>query len=140
MFILSQFNYCSLIWKFFNNNPKSKISQIQKRPLPLRIVGRESISNLDKLVELEHYSPYKIIMTLLNEAYKTIKGENLLFTNAIFTQKRINNQFRTKSSLKYPLVTTSKYVFNTFGFLATQVWNLELRLYRKYTFSKTLQN
>ena len=50
-FILSQFNYCCLVWKFFSETLQNKINQIQKRAI--RIVYNEPNLNLDKLVELD---------------------------------------------------------------------------------------
>ena len=66
---------------FSNKSSQSKISHIQRRWFPLRIVYRESILNLDKLVEpgKRTTAHQKKIMTLINEAYKTIRGENPYF-------------------------------------------------------------
>ena len=47
-FILSQFNYCCLVWIFCSKTLQNKINQIQKRAF--RIVYNEPNLNLDKLV------------------------------------------------------------------------------------------
>ena len=49
-FILSQFNYCCLVWMFCSKTLQNKINQIQKRAL--RIVYNDPNFNLDKPVEL----------------------------------------------------------------------------------------
>ena len=51
-FILSQLNYCCLVWMFCSKTLQNKINQIQKRAL--RIVYNEPNLNLDKLVELDN--------------------------------------------------------------------------------------
>ena len=50
-FILSQFNYCCLVWIFCSKTLQNIINQIQKRPL--RIVHNKPNLNLDNLVERE---------------------------------------------------------------------------------------
>ena len=87
-FILSQFNYCCLVWMFCSKTLQNKINQIQKRAL--RIVYNEPNLNLDKLVELDKSTTIHIknIITLLTEVYKTTRGENPSFMNKIFTKKR----------------------------------------------------
>ena len=50
-FILSQFNYCCLVWMFCSKTVQNKINQIQKGAL--RIVYNKPNLNLDKLLELD---------------------------------------------------------------------------------------
>ena len=50
-FILSQFNYCCLVWIFCSKTLQNIINQIQKRPP--RIVHNKPNLNLDNLVERE---------------------------------------------------------------------------------------
>ena len=74
-FILSQFNYCCLVWMFYSKTLQNKINQIQKRALC--IVYNQPNLNLDKLVELDKSTTIHIknIITLLTEVYKTTRGE-----------------------------------------------------------------
>ena len=53
-FILSQFNYCCLVWIFCSKTLQNIINQIQKRPA--RIVHNKPNLNLDNLVEREKSS------------------------------------------------------------------------------------
>ena len=78
-FILSQFNYCCLVWMFCSKTLQNKINQIQKRAL--RIVYNEPNLNLDKLVELDKSTTIHIknIITLLTEVYKTTSEESHLY-------------------------------------------------------------
>ena len=122
-FILSQFNYCCLVWMFCSKTLQNKINQIQKRAL--RIVYNEPNLNLDKLVELEKSTTIYIknIITLLTEVYKTTSGENPIFMDKIFTQKQQYYNLRTTNLLSFPKVIGSKYDTNTFVFRATHLWN-----------------
>ena len=89
-FILSQFSYCCPFWMFCSKILQNKINQIQKRAL--RIVYNKPNLNLDKLGELDKSSTIHIknIITLLTEVYKTTRGENPIFMNKIFTQRKCN--------------------------------------------------
>ena len=120
-FILSQFNYCCLAWMFCRKI--LQINQTQKRPL--RTVYNESNLNLDKLFELDNYTTIHIknIITLLTEVYKTTTGENPIFMNKIFIQKKQYYNLRITNLLSYPKVIGSKYGTNTFVFRATHLWN-----------------
>ena len=122
-FILSQFNYCCLVWMFCSKTLQNKINQIQKRAL--RIVYNEPNLNLDKLVELDKSTTIHIknIITLLTEVYKTTSGENPIFMNKIFTQKKQYYNLRITNLLSFPKVIGSKYGTNTFVFRATHLWN-----------------
>ena len=122
-FILSQFNYCCLFWMFCSKTLQNKINQIQKRTL--RIVHNEPNLNLDKLVELDKSTTIHIknIITLLTEVYKTKRGENPIFMNKIFTQKKQYYNLRITNLLSFPKVMGSKYSTKIFVFRATQLWN-----------------
>ena len=122
-FILSQFNYCCLVWMFCSKTLQNKINQIQKRAL--RIVYNEPNLNLDKLVELDKSTTIHIknIITLLTEVYKTTRGENPIFMNKIFNQKKEYYNLRVTNLLSSPKVIGSKYGTNTFVFRATHLWN-----------------
>ena len=91
-FILSQFNYCCLVWIFCSKTLQNKINQIRKRALC--IVYNEPNLNPDKLVELGNSTTIHIknIITLLTEVYETTRGENPIFMNKIFTQKKARLQ------------------------------------------------
>ena len=68
-FILSQFNYCCLVWMFCSKTLQNKMNQMQKKAI--RTVYNEPNLNFDKLVELEKRTTIHIknIFTLLTEVY-----------------------------------------------------------------------
>ena len=122
-FILSQFNYCCLVWMFCSKTIQNKINQIQKRAL--RIVYNEPNLNLDKLVELDKSTTIQVkkIITLLTEVYKTARGENPIFMNKIFVPKKQYYNLLITNILSFPKVVGSRYGTNTFVFRATHVWD-----------------
>ena len=120
---MSQFNYYCLVWMFCSKTLQNKINKIQTRAL--HIVYNEPNLNLDKLVELDKSTTIHIknIITLLTEVCKTTRGENPIFMNKIFTQKKQYYNLRITNLLSFPKVIGSKYGTNTFVFHATQLWN-----------------
>ena len=81
--------------------------------------------HLDELVELDKSTTIHIknIITLLTEVYKTTRGENPIFMNKIFTQKKQYYNLRITKLLSFPKVIVSKYGSNIFVFRATHRWN-----------------
>ena len=108
---------------FCSKTIQNKINQIQKKAL--RIVYNEPNLNLDRLVELDKSTTIHIknIITLLTEVYKTTRGENPIFMNKMFTQKKQHCNLRITNLLSFPKVIGSKYGANTSVFRATQLWN-----------------
>ena len=108
---------------FCSKRLQNKINQIQKRVLC--IVYNKQNLNLDKLVELDKSTTIHIknIKTLLTEVYKTTRGENPIFMNKIFTEKKQHCNLRITNLLSFPKVIGSKYGTNTFVFHATHLWN-----------------
>ena len=103
-FTLSQLNYCCLVWIFCSKTLQNKINQIRKRALC--IVYNEPNLNPDKLVELDKSTTNHIknIITLLTEVYEITRGENPIFMNKIFTQKKQHYNLRKTNLLSFPKV------------------------------------
>ena len=99
-FIMSQFSYRCLVWVFCSKTLQNKINQCQKTTL--RRVYNEPNLNLDKLVELDKSTTIHIKnISLLTEVYKTTRGENPIFTNKIFTQKKQYNHLPITNLLNF---------------------------------------
>ena len=108
---------------FCSKTKQNKTNQIQKRAL--RIVYNEPNLSLDKLVQLDNCTTIHIknIITLLTEVYKTTRGENPIFMNKMFTQKKQYYNLRITNLLSFLKVIGPKYGTNTFVLRATQLWN-----------------
>ena len=122
-FILSQFNYCSIIWMFCNKTNYKKIEKIQKRGL--RIVYNEPQMSLEELLNRDQGLSVhcKHIITLLTEIYKTFAEENPHFMKDIFIQKEVRYNLRISNLLALPKTNTKKFGLYSFGFRASQLWN-----------------
>ena len=110
-FILSQFNYCFIIWMFCSKTAYKKIEQIQKRGL--RIVYNElHIFLEDLLIRDQGISVHrKHINTLLIEIYRTYSGENPYFMKSIFTKKDLIYNLKTLNFLTLPKINRKSLGF-----------------------------
>ena len=119
-FILSQFNYCSIVWMFCSKTSYKKIQEIQKGYL--RIVFNEPHMSLEELLIhdqgiLEHTN------TLLTEGYKTFSWENPYFMKSIFTKVDVICSLRTSNLLTLPKINTKSFGLYSFSFCASYLWN-----------------
>ena len=122
-FILSQFNYCSIIWMFCSKSSYKKIEKIQKRGL--RIVYNEQQMSLEELLSRDKGLSIhcKHIVMLLTEIYKTFSEENPSFMKNMFIKKNVRYHLRISNLLSLPKTNTIKFGLYSLGFRASQLWN-----------------
>ena len=72
--ILSNFNYSSIVWRFYPRESTSKVENIHK--FASRIVLNDYKSNYDTLLQLSNLQPLLIprFKAVLYEVYKYYKG------------------------------------------------------------------
>ena len=122
-FILSQFNYCSIIWIFCSKTSYKEIEQIQKSGL--RIAYNEPDMSLEGLlIHDEDIDVHrKHITEHLTEIYKTFSGENPYFTKSIFTKNDVIYNLRTLNLTTLPKINTRRFDLYSFSFRASNLWN-----------------
>ena len=122
-FVLSNFNYCPLIWMFCSKSLNSKINKVHKRAL--KAVTREYEKSLDELLstqsELNIHS--RNVRTLLTEVFKIQSGFNPIFLSELFSPKLVPYSLRTSCLVTLPTANTSRYGINSLTFRASQLWN-----------------
>ena len=87
-FIVSNFNYCPLVWMFTSKSSLSKLEDIQKRAL--RIVLDDYTSDYHELLNKADVPGVKIMALryLAIEVYKCVNGLNARYLNDTFTIKK----------------------------------------------------
>ena len=122
-YILSQFNYCRVIWMFCSNNANNKINRAHKRAL--RSVYRDDSASLLELLRRDGSVTIhqRNLQTLMVETFKSIHHLNPSFMWDFFTPKQIVYNLRQGSSLVLP--PTKRKTFGTYGalFRAGLTWN-----------------
>ena len=121
-FIISQFNYCPIIWMYCQRRCNNTINRIHERAL--RIAYNDYVSDFKTLLSNENSVTIhqRNIQALILEIYKTLNNLNPAFMNEIFYLKEHNYSTRIQN-LVYPNPRTVSYGLDTFGYKATQLWN-----------------
>ena len=120
-FILSQFNYCPLIWMYCKRKSNNLINRIHERAL--RIAYNDYVSDFNSLLRKENTVTIhqRNIQALTAEIYKTLNDLNPPLMKEVFCVKK-HNIFTRKQNLTYPNPRTVSYGIETFGYKASQIW------------------
>ena len=122
-YILSQFNYCSLIWMFCSKTANHKIERAHKRVL--RVIIQDFSVPFNEL--LSHFGSKSIhqrnLYSLMSEVYKSQNYLNPIFIREFFTPKVIPYSLRSGSLLKLPQVQGRSYGIYCLQFRAIWSWN-----------------
>ena len=87
-FIISQVNYCPIIWMYCQRKSNNQINKIHERAL--RIAYDDNVSDFDSLLEKDESVTIhqRNIQVLALEIYKTQKDLNPKFMKEIFSMKK----------------------------------------------------
>ena len=120
-FVISQFNYCPIVWMYCQRKSNNLINRIHERAL--RIAYNDYTSDFNHLLEKDDSVTihHKNIQALAIEIYKTMNDLNPVFMKEIFSLKPHNYPLRTQN-LVYPNPRTVSYGLESFGYKASQIW------------------
>ena len=121
-FIMSQFNYCPLVWMFYDRTINNKLNRMHERAL--RIAGKDDKSSFQELLQkTKSVSIHKRNLQLLMvEIYKTKHNLNPSFMKQIFEDKILPYNLRNTGTLLLPKVRTTAYGVETVRFLGQRLW------------------
>ncbi len=122
-FILSNFNYCPIIWHFCGKTCTKKIEAIQERAL--RFMFNDKTSIYSSLLEKCNYTTlhFRCIKAIASEVFKSLNNLNPNFMNKIFQVKDIIYDLRDSNMLCQPKVNKITYGKKTFSYYGTHIWN-----------------
>ena len=123
-FILSNFNYCPIIWHFCGKVSTKKIENIQERAL--RFMFKDKTSSYTSLLEKSDYTTLFIrrLRTIATEVFKSLHDLNPKFMNKMFEVKDIPYDLRDSNILCQPKFNKIIYGKNTFNYYGAHIWNL----------------
>ena len=122
--IMSNFNYCPVVWMFTSKSSLSKLEDIQRRAL--RFVLDDYTSDYHELLNKANVRGVKIMALryLAIEVYKFVNGLNAKYSNDLFTIKRCKYDFRDDSLLNRNKVSTTNHGLKSFKDYGAKIWNL----------------
>ena len=123
-FILSNFNYCPLIWHFCSKIDTDKMEKIQKRGL--RMVLDDCESDYETLLHKAKMQTLHVgrIKTLAIEIYKTLHSLNPSYIREIFKENSTGRrQLRSKYNLTVQRYNTATFGRNSLRILGPKIWN-----------------
>lgn len=122
-FIMSNFNYCPLIWHFCGTEHSKLMEKIQERAL--RFVHQDFTSTYEVLLKKGNHQMLYInrLRYFAIEVYKIIKGLSPLYlTDLLETKENIYN-IRGGSKVVQPKCNTVTYGLRSFRYKASKIWN-----------------
>ena len=129
-FIMSNFNYCPLIWMFTSKTSLSKLENIQKRAL--RFVLDDYQSGHTDLLQNANVPGIKIrlLRYLAIDVFKCINEINPAYLNVMFIRKECPYALRDSSILMRPKVKLTQYGLKSFRSYGAKIWNHLLVSYK----------
>ncbi len=101
-FILSNFNYCPIIWHFCGKTASKNVENIQERAL--RFMFNNKVSTYESLLDRCGYTTLYIrrIKTIANDVFKSVHDLIPTFMKEMFNTKEISYDLRDKYIMHLP--------------------------------------
>ena len=121
-FVISQFQYCPLVWMFHSRHLNNKINRIHERALRIAYKDYESSFNtlLGKDDSVSIHA--KNLQTLLIEMFKTKENINPPFMREIFCERTVTYNLRNNNEFLLPMVRTTSYGSETIKYRGQRLW------------------
>ena len=124
-FVMSNFNYCSLVWNFSSAQSLNKIENLQKRAL--RFLFNDYDSTYEDLLEKSGYPNMNLRRqrTLCIEIYKTLNKLNPGYMNDIFKLRNTDRLTQEKYKLNLEISKPNQTTFGTRSLKSygPKIWN-----------------
>ena len=126
-FVLSNFNYCPLVWHFCGVKNTEKLEKIQKRGL--QFVFRDYTSDYETLLGRCGLDSLQLsrLKTLACEVYKTINDQGPSYLKEVFkirnTTSILTLRGEKHKDLEVPTIRTETFGRHSLRSLAPEVWN-----------------
>ena len=122
-YILSNFNYCPLIWMRFDKTSNASIDKIHRRALTV-VYGKCNCS-LSELLELSNSVTFHIrfIRRLMVEIFKSVHNLSPDFISELFVPKSSGYDLRRGHQLVLPPTNTVKFGLHSLSFAGSLLWD-----------------
>ena len=123
-YVLSQFNYCPLIWHFCGKGATHKIEQINERAL--RFVHNDYTSDYRDILEKSNTTTLylKRVRIIAQEVYKSLNNESPKYTQELVRSRHSNYPTRQQTlDIYVPRVNQVKFGYRSYTYEAPVLWN-----------------
>ena len=122
-FIMSNFNYCPVIWHFCGENNTRKMERIQERAL--RFIYDDYFSSYEQLLDKSSLPSLKLrrLRAMGIEVFKILNGKSPIYLQDLFVLKNSTYCFRRENTLNIPQVRTTTYGLHSFRYAGATIWN-----------------
>ena len=122
-FIMSNFNYCPLVWHFCRQVNNQKLEQIQERAL--RILFADYNSSYPELLKKAGTTTLLIqrLRLIALAVFKSLHGLNPPCLNDMFTPKYVPYQLRDSILLEQSRCRTTTYGLRSMSYIGAKLWN-----------------
>ena len=124
-FIISNFNYCSLVWHACGVQNTRKLEKLQERAL--RFVYLDKVSSYDDLLTKANLTTLHLgkLNMLATEVYKSVHKLNPPYIQDIYKTKTTvtNRRLRGQNNLHIPRVNSTTYGLNSSAYQGANIWN-----------------
>ena len=129
-FIMSNFNYCPVIWMFTSKASLSKLETLQKRAL--RFVLNDYESTYQNLLHNCNVPGIKILLlrNLAIEVYKCVTKINPAYLNEMFSVKKCPYDLRDDFIVERPRVNYVNFGLKSFESYDAKIWNALPKSYK----------
>ena len=120
-FVISQFNYCPIVWHFCGAGDTHKIEKLHERALRFIFNDYESEYKefLNKHDETTLY--LKRVRVIAQEVYKATNGLSPKYISELLTDR--NRKMRRPLDIYVPFARQVKFGSRTYNFEAPSIWN-----------------
>lgn len=143
-YVLSQFNYCPLVWHFCGKGATHKMEKIQERAL--RFIYNDRTSGYIDLLEKSNTTTLylKRVRIIAQEVYKVTNNIGPKYAKELIVDRPSKYPTRRPLDIYAPRVNQVKFGYRSFKFEAPTIWNSlpnEIRIIENFsTFKRLIKN
>jgi hypothetical protein len=122
-YIMSNFNYCPVVWHFCGESNTKKMEKIQERAL--RFIYEDFNSDYDTLLSMSGLSSLKIrcLRMMAIEIFNILHKQSPAYLNDIVSFKHISYSFRWQQTVEIPQVRTTNFGLHSLRYAGATLWN-----------------
>ena len=117
-FIVSNLNYCPLVWHFCSTSSTNKLEKIQERAL--RFINNDFTSSLQALLTSTNTAPLHVrrMNQMASEVYKIVNGIAPDYIKDLINIKKSSYNFRRENQASLSAVKSTRYGLRSFRYEA----------------------